>query len=150
MPGPYYPPVGFHFKVEIDGFPGDIGFQTVTGLTATLTDYVAFYEGGENRFAHRLPNPGSYSDITLKRGMLIGSSLIGWFNDAVQNFKFDPRDVTVTLLNSAHEPLEQWMFRNAWPKKWEISNFDSVSNAVVTDTITLSYQFFERVGLPLQ
>ncbi len=145
-----YPPVGFHFKVEISGFPGDIGFQSVSGLSQKISEYAPFYEGGENRFAHRLPNQASYSDLTLVRGMLVGSALIKWFNDAVQNFKFDPRDVTVTLLNSSHEPIDQWMFRNAWAKSWDTSKFTSTENAVVTETIILAYQYFERVGLPPQ
>lgn len=150
MPTINYPPVNFHFRVKISGFPNDLSFQSVDGLSAKLTENPPFYEGGENRFAHRLPSPGSYSDLKLVRGMVLGSALIDWFNDAVQNFTFDPRDVTVSLLNASHQPLEQWIFRNAWPKSWDISGFEAKTGAVVTDTINLSYQFFERVGLPPQ
>ncbi|MDQ3112436.1 MAG: phage tail protein [Bacteroidota bacterium] len=143
-----YPPVSFHFKVEIQGFKGEIGFQSVDGLNAKIK-MTPHMEGGENTFTHHLPDRIDYGDLTLKRGMLIGSSLIGWFNDAIQNFSFDPRDVTVTLMTAEHTPLEQWLFRNAWPKEWNIEGFDAMGGTkIATETIVLSYQYFTRVGLP--
>ena len=146
MAGIVYPPVNFHFKVEIDGFPGDIGFQSVDGLSATMTP-IKHQEGGENTFTHHLPDRIDYGDLNLKRGVLLGSSLIGWFNDAFQNFSFDPRDVTVTLLNSSHQPLEQWIFRNAWPKEWTIDGFNAQTGALLAESIKLTYQYFYRVGI---
>jgi phage tail-like protein len=149
MAGSVFPPVSFHFKVEVSGFAGEAGFQTVDGLNASIPDTMVVEEGGENTFTHRLPTRIKYGDLTLKRGMLIGSALIGWFNDAIQNFSFDPRDVTVTLLTAEHTPLEQWVFRNAWPKDWKVESFDAMAGTkLATETIVLSYQFFYRVGLP--
>lgn len=145
-----YPPVGFHFMVEIKGFEGEVAFKSVSGLTAAIPSTTTWAEGGENTFTHRFPDRVTYTtDLKLERGMLVGSALIKWFDDAIQNFEFDPRDVTVTLLTAEHTPLEQWVFRNAWPKSWAISDFNAVNgNSVVTDTISLSYQYFYRVGLP--
>lgn len=141
-----YPPVSFHFRVEISGFPGDMGFQTVDGLKVQIGEDT-HEEGGENTYTHRFPKRIAYGDLTLKRGMLIGSDLIEWFNNATQFFIFAPRDVTVTLLNENHEPLDQWVFRNAWPKGWDIEGFDASSGKVAAETITLAYQYFYRVGL---
>lgn len=142
-----YPPVSFFFKVEIDGFPDDIGFQSVDGLNVKL-DEDTHAEGGENTFTHHFPKRVSYGDLTLKRGMLIGSSMIAWFNDAVQNFDFSPRDITVTLLTAEGTPLDQWLFRNAWPKAWNIESFDATNNKVAAESIVLAYQYFNRVGMP--
>jgi phage tail-like protein len=147
MAGYVYPPVSFYFKVEIAGFPDDIGFQTVDGLDVDIPFTESYQEGGENTFTHKFPQPVSYGDLTLKRGMLIGSDLIAWFNNAVQFFIFAPRDVTVTLMNENGLPLDQWVFRNACPKGWKIDGFDSMSSKVSAETIVLSYQFFYRKGL---
>ena len=50
----YYPPLGFHFKVEFANLSGEYQFQSVTGLSVELeTEQIA--EGGENRFKHKLP-----------------------------------------------------------------------------------------------
>jgi phage tail-like protein len=146
MAGFVYPPLSFHFKVEIDGFPGDIGFQSVEGLNVTVPD-IPYAEGGENTFTHRFPDRIKYTDLTLKRGMLLGSDLIQWFDNALQFFIFAPRDVTVTLQNGNNEALEQWVFRNAWPKGWNIENFDSSNGKVAVESIILTYQYFYRKGL---
>jgi hypothetical protein len=48
----YYPPVGFHFKVEVQDLPAkedDVKFTEVSGLSVEMgTEEIA--EGGENRF----------------------------------------------------------------------------------------------------
>lgn len=142
-----YPPVSFYFKVEIDGFPGDIGFQSVDGLNMDITED-KWEEGGENTFTHRFPKRIVYGDLTLKRGMLIGSDLIAWFNVAFQLFVFAPRDVTVTLQNEKGEPLDQWVFRNAWPKSWKVESFDASNGKVAVESVVLAYQYFNRKGLP--
>ncbi|MBI3509755.1 MAG: phage tail protein [Bacteroidetes bacterium] len=142
----FYPPVSFHFRVEIAGFGNDIGFQSVDGLSIDIpvTDHA---EGGENVFTHHLPNRISYKDLTLKRGMLLGSALIKWFKDAVENFQFDPKNVTVSLLDESHTPIAQWNFVNAWPKAWNIESFDASGNKIAVETIILTYQYYQRVAI---
>ena len=143
----YYPPVAFHFKVDIEGITeggNDIRFQEVSGLNATVGEFT-FNEGGENRFVHRLPGRITYEKLVLKRGMLMGSKLIAWFRDAVESFSFDPKEVIVTLLNQEHEPLEAWSFYQAYPVKWNISNFNAQNNEIVIETIELSFQYFTRL-----
>ena len=143
----FYPPVGFHFRVDFEGITNsrDIGFQSVSGLNASVPNSETYEEGGENRFTHRLPKRASYENLVLKRGMFNQSELIQWFRDAIENFTFSPRNVTVTLLNEAHQPLQAWQFINAWPTKWNIDSFDAEKGAIVAETIELSYQYFRRI-----
>ncbi len=143
----YYPPVGFHFRVDIEGLTADgndVRFQEVSGLNVSVGEFT-HNEGGENRFVHRFPDRVSYEKLVLKRGMLKGSKLISWFKDAVEGFSFDPKDVTVTLLNEEHQPLEAWSFIKAYPVKWAISGFNAQANEIVTETIDLSFQYFRRL-----
>jgi phage tail-like protein len=147
MPGPQYPPVSFYFRVEIDGFPGDMGFQTVEGLQVDIPNDETHKEGGENTYTHRFPGRISYGNLTLKRGMLIGSDLIQWFKIATELFVFAPRDITVSLLDETGKPLDQWVFRNAWPKGWDIESFNAESSQVAVEKIMFSYQYFYRKGL---
>lgn len=143
----YYPPTGFHFSVTIEGLtsgPRDISFREVSGINASVGEFT-HNEGGENRFVHRLPDRVTYEKLTLKRGMLMGSELIGWFKDAVETFQFDPREVLVTLLNNEHEPLEAWSFVNAYPVKWSVGSFNAEQNEVVVETIDLTFQYFKRM-----
>lgn len=145
----YYPPVGFHFRVEF-GLPGvgpdgnEANFQEVTGLDVTV-GVESVKEGGENRFVHRLPNTPEYGNLVLKRGMLPNSALIPWFQNGIENFIFVPIPVTVILLNPNHKPLSSWIFVNAWPVKWSVSGLNAQENGIMVDTIELSYDYFRRI-----
>ena len=142
-PGGYYPPVGFHFRVEFVniGNDNDIRFQSVAGLNVEY-DVESFKEGGENRFEHKLPVRTKYPDLALKRGMLTDSQVIKWCLDAFQNRVFQPAEVNVTLLNEKHQPLKTWQIHRAWPKKWSVSDFNAQENSVVVETLELSYSHF--------
>lgn len=141
--GGYYPPVGFHFKVDFVGIgnDNDSRFQTVSGLNVEY-DTEAYKEGGENRFEHKLPLRSKYPDLSLKRGMLTDSKVISWVLDALQNRMFKPVQINVMLLNEEHQPLKTWNIFNAWPKKWAVSDFNAQENSVVIETLDISYNYF--------
>lgn len=144
----YYPPVGFHFKVDflLSGIKdGDVRFQEVSGLSAEL-GIEEVVEGGENRFSHRLPNRAKYSNLILKRGLLTNSRLIDWCKNAIENFDFEPTTVNVTLLNENHLPLADTLsFLRAWPVKWTVSDFKAQENGIVVETLELAYNYFSRI-----
>lgn len=142
-PGGYYPPVGFHFKVEFVGIgnDNDIRFQSVSGLNVEY-DTESFKEGGQNRFEHKLPVRTKYPDLSLKRGMLKDSKVIEWCTKAFVNREFQLADVNVTLLNESHEPLKTWHLVEAWPKKWSVSDFNAQENSLVIETLDLCYKYF--------
>lgn len=141
--GGYYPPVGFHFKVEFLnlGNDNDTRFQSVSGLNVEY-DTESFKEGGENRFEHKLPVRTKFPDLSLKRGMLTDSSVITWCVDALQNRNIQPVQVHVTLLNEKHEALRTWSVFNAWPRKWQVSDLNAQENSIVVETLELSYAYF--------
>lgn len=143
-----YPPVGFHFAVtfEISPLPVESRFQEVSGLEVEM-ELESVAEGGQNRFVWQLPKRAKYQDITLKRGMLIGSEIVTWCKLAFENFEFIPNNVIISLLNENHEPVQSWMVVNAIPKKWTVSSFNAEENSVVVESFTLSYQFFNVISL---
>lgn len=147
MAGGYYPPVGFHFSVTFLtlGNDDDIRFQSVTGLTVEY-DTETFREGGENRFEHKLPVRTKYPDLSLKRGLLTNSLVSLWLRGILQDRDFinnKPCNISVSLLNDKHLPLRTWMLFNCWPKKWSVSDFNAQENAIVVETIDLSYNYFK-------
>ena len=155
--GGYYPPVGFHFKVEFLDFKddsslgkeNDMRFQSVGGLSVEY-DSETFKEGGENRFEHKLPVRTKYPDLSLKRGMLTDSGVIKWCLDAFQNREIKTAHIVVTLLNEKHEPLRTWNVYNAWPKKWNVSDLNAQENSVVVETLDFSYSYFTVLPGPGQ
>jgi len=140
-----YPQVGFHFLVVFElfpQFPNDLRFQEVTGLTVTM-ESEQFKEGGENRFVHQLPVRSSYSELVLKRGKFMGSGILHWCKNAIENFEFKPTNILISLLNDDHLPLYNWYVVNAVPKKLEISGFNAERSEVVIESLTLTYQYFK-------
>ena len=142
---PYNLPVGFHFKIIIPnkGSDDDIKFQEVGGLTAEMgvEELVA---GGENRFTYRLPTRAKYNNLVLKRGMLKNSKLIAWFKSSIENFEFEPVDISVHLLNEELKVINSWNVIQAYPVKWVVSDFNANNNSLVIETIEIAYQYFTR------
>ena len=140
----YYPPVGFHFRVEFQGVDAktiDTYFQEVSGLSFDI-EVESVNEGGENRFTYQLPKRAKYQNLVLKRGLFTDSSLISWVNDAVETMEVQLATVIVTLLNEQHEPLQSYRCVNAWPQKWSLSSFNAQNNELVVETLELVYQYY--------
>lgn len=143
-PGGYYPPVGFHFKVEFVGIgnDNDIRFQSVSGLNIEY-DTESFKEGGENRFEHKLPVRTKYGDLSLKRGMLLDSKVIEWCLKAFESREFKPVTVNISLLNEKHTAIKRWEVVDAWPKKWSVSDLNAQENSIAVETLDLIYKYFK-------
>ena len=147
--GLIYPPVGFHFLVVFEMFPQspqDVRFQSVTGLSASITTETVA-EGGENRFKHQFPGVPQYNKLVLKRGLFLGSFVSHWCRDSIENFNFQPKNILVSLLNDSHIPLNVWHVFNAYPTKIEVSEFNAEQNTMVVETLELTYQYFKPMGL---
>lgn len=136
-------PVVFHFRVDFGVSSPDNRFQEVTGLGTEITTE-ELQEGGLNTFVHKLPTGVKHDNLVLKRGYLKDSEVGGWCRRAIELFIFEPRDVSVTLLNEEHQPLVHWHFLNVWPVKWSIAGFNAQENAIAIETLELSYDMFRR------
>ena len=145
----FYPPVAFYFTASVAGFSNssDLAFQEISGVTVEMgTEEVA--EGGENRFKHKLPQPIKYQNLVLKRGAVPkGSQIIDWCKQTLESDfakPIQPKDITVSLLDSAGNALMTWNFKNAYPVKYSVNNFNSQENNIAVETIEFTYQYFSR------
>ena len=134
-----YPMPKFHFSVE--WAPGTrIGFTEVTGLTME-SDVIEYREGSSPLF-HKIKQPGlqKLSNITCKRGVFKGDIQFNdWFNTISMN-TVERRDVTIKLLNEAHEPIIVWVVLNAWPVKVQSSDLKADGNEVAIETMELAHE----------
>jgi phage tail-like protein len=144
-----YPFTGFHFLVVFEIFPqapNDFRFQEVTGLTVDVT-LDTYNEGGENRFVHRLPGRTRYSDLVLKRGMMLVSGVTAWVVDAIENFNYQPTNMLISLLNEDHLPVSSWYITNAIPIKYDVTGFNAEQNQIVVESLTLRYEYYKTLNL---
>jgi phage tail-like protein len=74
--------------------------------------------------------------------MLTDSQVIKWCTNALFNREFKPAQIIVTLRNEEDQPLKTWKVNNAWPRKWAVSDFNATENALVVETLELSFSYF--------
>ena len=140
----YYPPVAFHFQVEVLGISpsdSDLRFSEASGLSVEIpTEEHA--EGGENRFTQKYPLRPKYGELILKRGLLKSSAISDWIVQCIDTMNILPKNIDVKLLNENHEPLITWHLINAYPTKWTVSDFNASQNAIVVESLQFYYQRF--------
>ena len=114
----------FNFQVSLGGLQGDGsegsvigGFSDVSGLGVDI-QYAEYRNGSEKpNTSRKVPNTHTLDDVTLKRGLVGSDDLFVWLK-TVRDGQYDPRNVTITLLDEAREPVATWVLRDAQPKKW--------------------------------
>ena len=140
----YAPPTAFYFSVKFDGLNDmDSSFQEVSGLKVTIGT-IEKREGGDNNFVYYLPTPPKYENLVLKRCLLDNSNLDKWCRDAIENFKFDPKDLKLALLGADGSILASWSIVGAFPISWELSTLNSTSNQLAIESLTLKYRLFRK------
>lgn len=134
MPDPYR---GFNFMIELDGLTR-AGFQECSGLD-TSTDSQDYREGTDPNHLRKLTGLNKFSPITLKRGITDDDALWNW-RQRIMDGVLDRRDISIVLLNEAHEEQWRWNLRRAWPSKWTGPTFNATSNEVAVETLELMHE----------
>ncbi len=108
----------FNYLVNFDGGEVFGGFSDVSGIGTEVT--VAEYRNGNERENHVRKVAGIHkvSDVTLKRGILNSQSLFDWISQTRTQGPAAQRNVTITLLDEAHTPVQTWVLRGVIPMKY--------------------------------
>jgi phage tail-like protein len=114
----------FNYIVALGGAQGsgDLGnviggFSDVSGLGMDVS-YSEYRNGNEKvNTSRKIPNTHKLDDVTLKRGLVGSDDLFQWIK-TVRDGTADPRQITITLLDEARQPVATWSLVNAQPKKW--------------------------------
>lgn len=137
-------PVSFYFQLS---FPGvDAAFQEVSGISKELgVEEVVC--GGENRFKWKLPTIATSQNLVLKRALVpIGSPLIAWCSasmDTGLSLGIRTMPVMLSLLDAEGMVCQMWVFHDAYPVKYSVSEFKSQESGIVIESIELSYTYFD-------
>ncbi len=135
-------PVAYHFRVDFFGEafgPAnacDVRFQQVQGLSSEFNTQ----DVQEGVTMNHLSSGVKYDNLILKRGMATGSLISDYFEEALSKLSFRPANVLVTLLDSDAQPQISWLFQEASPKKWSISDLDADSNKLMIETLEFTYK----------
>ena len=80
-------------------------------------------------------------------GIFIGSMIIKWVREAIENLNIKPTNITITLLNENHVPLAGWYVVHAYPVKWSVSGFNAQESSIVLETIQFQYNYFKSLSI---
>lgn len=133
-----YPLSVFHFQVQWNGL--SVTFAEASGLT--VENQAIEYRAGEAPIYSTIKMPGipKFSNITLKRGVMEGdNALYEWFATTALN-DIERRNLTISMLNAAHEPVVTWTIVNAWPLKVEGPGLKASGNEVAMETVELAHE----------
>lgn len=143
---------GFKFRVTIDGFSDDIGFQSISGLGRTV-ETIDYREGGYPETMHKIPGLVTFDNIVLTRGKfapVTGTSardFLTWANQV-----WDPsgsqtandfrRTVTIFLYGRTFEegPKWQWKAINAWPSVFKVDDLSASDSNILIETLELAHE----------
>jgi phage tail-like protein len=138
-----YPQPKFHFQVEWGG--ARIGFTEASGLDVE-TEVIEYREGASPEYSKlKIPGMQKYPNVTLKRGVFKSDNeYFEWWNTVALN-TVERRDVIVSLLNEAHEPVVVWKVKNAWPAKIASTDLKADGNEIAIESVELAHD-----GLTIQ
>lgn len=145
------PLLGFRFGVFFLGSSGishplDFRFQSAAGLSVRV-EMSGDENEGTGRSRKALPERIKYENLQLKRGLPLFSTLRMEIHKSLEQFRFSPRNVLVSILDENALPLSSWIFSEAFPVKWSLSELDADSNSVIVEELELKYKNFKPMAL---
>lgn len=140
-----YPLMTFHFEVDWGGTTA--GFSEVSGLSFT-TEVASYAHGAMREYSDiKIPGRQTWSEITLSKGVFAGDNEIYDWWKTVEMGTIERRDITISLLDSAHNPVMVWRVKNAFPSKVEGVTLKADSNDVAVEKMTLVHEGFTQENL---
>ncbi len=133
---------GFRFQVEIAGIQ-DATFLECSGFETKL-DVEEYKEGGLNDYVHKLPGRQSYTNVTLKRGVVNSIELWDWLHrlSTATAKNSEKKNMSVVLCNGKGEEQLRWNLIAAYPVKWSVPAMQSEQSSVYVESLELAYQEF--------
>jgi phage tail-like protein len=131
-----HPYPGFHFLVEA-GFT-QAGFSEVSNLSSSV-DVVEYRNGSDpTGTAQKFPGLRKTGEVVLRRGVTGSNELYAWFA-TINGGQVEKRDVVVSLLNEAHEPVMRWLLKDAWPRSYVAGPFNAMASTVAIEQLVLVF-----------
>jgi phage tail-like protein len=131
----------FQFVVEINGTQVG-GFSEVAGLEVR-TEVDEYREGGVNDYVHKLAKETRYQNLTLRRGITDATELWEWHQRIVVG-DIERKTVSVLMLDSQRREKWRWVFRDAYPVKWNGTDLNATGNTVLVESVELAHHGMTR------
>jgi len=119
------------------------GFSECSGLEMSMQPE-EYKEGGRNGAVLKFPSRITWSNLTLKKGVGIGTALWDWHYGFVEG-KGTRRDGMIALLDARHIPSNIWFFRRGLPIKYTGPSLNATQNNVAIEAIEIAHEGLHQV-----
>jgi phage tail-like protein len=137
----------FRFRVDIDGITR-FAFSELMVAERTI-DVAEYREGTDPPHLRKLSGLTKYGNITLKWGLAFGTGaldLFKWHDDVSSGQVLTKRKkVTIIVQDEAGNPRARYLVSEAWPMKYDVSDFSGKGNEVLVELLELANEGVERV-----
>ncbi len=135
----------FRFRVEIDGI-NQAGFSDCS-FGDTTTDPVEYREGNELPVFRKLSGLTKYGNITLKWGITDSMDLYNWRQRVIDaGAEKERKNMSIILIDEAGADKARWDIVQAWPNKYDPTDFSAKGNEVAIETLEIVHEGFKRVS----
>lgn len=133
----------FKFRVEIDGIAAAHFSEVMVG--ETTTDAIDYREGTDPNHVRKLPGLTKYGVITLKRGVTDNQVLWQWHKDILDGKIGERRKtIAITVIDESGADKARFVVSEAWPSKYDLSDFKATGNETLIETAEFQNEGFER------
>ena len=135
------PQLSHLFKIEIESIDSAT-FTKCAGLK-TETEIFELPEGGKNDYVVKLVGQSRASNIVLTHGIITDPALFKWREEIVNGGtnKIKRRNGSIiAMADDGKTEVGRWNFQNAWPVRWEMSDFDSRQSGVSCQILELAVE----------
>jgi phage tail-like protein len=134
------------FALSIDGREL-ASFSELAGITSEVAPTAYMTSADKATILKKLPGARKPPTVVLKRGMTGGMELFAWHEAArLGDIAAARKNCTLTIYDSAGEPVAKYVLLNAWPFKLEIGGLKAGSSEVLFETLYLTAERVQRVS----
>jgi phage tail-like protein len=134
----------FRFRIEIDGIT-QAGFNECA-FADTSTEVVEYREGIDPTHPRKLSGQTKYGNVTLKWGVTDSTELWNWYQSIVQLGALGNRkNLSITLIDEAGADKARWELSDAWPTKYDPTDFNAKGNDVAIESLEIVTESYKRV-----
>ncbi len=129
--------------------PIDIRFQKVSGIGVDFEDdSEEVQRGSQNDQQQSLRGRPNHPTLVLERGLVVGISPLSIeVKAAIFGQEFNKHNVLVILMGVGGIPLTSYLFTDAYPIRWSITDLDADQNQIIIERLEMRYASFRNIGL---
>lgn len=146
MPGERIDPYrNSRFKVEIDGI--QVASFSEATVPDSTTDPVEYREGLDPTTQRKLSGLTKYGNVTLKKGLTDSTDIYQWRKQIELIGAASARkNISLTLIDEEGNAKARWDIIEAWPTKYDPSDFNAKGSEVLIETLEIVHEGITRVS----